>query len=262
LQPHPAYQALSAPIAASRARRVALQQRGPIQEPLITTSTGIILDGHARWRVAQDRQQPTLPCLEYDVTEDEALQIVIRQHRAAEGLNAYCRIVLALELEPFLKERSQQSRLPTSTKRPSSNLTNESRDVRKVLASAAVVSAGNVTKVKQLVRTVVPEVRVELVRGEVSIHRAWQWHSLSPEAQRTALWEHLHQGTIKTTITRLIRSHADAGAPEPAPPVPATILAGLARLDANGLTVAVIDVPGRAVVMTRACYNELQETGQ
>ena len=43
------------------------------------------------------------------------------------------------------------------------------------------------------------------------------------------------------------------------PDVAATVLGGLARLDADDITVAVVDVPGRAVVVTRACYDELRE---
>jgi hypothetical protein len=171
LRPHQAYDALCGPIAATRVRRVA-EQRGRIREPLLTTSDGTILDGHARWRVAVDRHQSSLPCLEYDVTEAEALQIVIQQHRAAEGLNDFCRIVMALELEPFLSERVPPSRPATPTKGSSSNLTNaEHRDVRKAIASVAGVATGNVTKVKQLLRTVVPDVRERLVRGEIRIHR-------------------------------------------------------------------------------------------
>ena len=76
---HPTYQACCGPIAATRVRRV-VQQRGPIREPLLTTTAGTILDGHARWQVALDRQQPTLPCIEYDLTEEEALQC---RHRTA-----------------------------------------------------------------------------------------------------------------------------------------------------------------------------------
>ena len=259
LRPHSTYQALCAPIAATRVRRVA-QQRGQIREPLVTSREATILDGHARWQVALDREQPSLPCLEYDVTEDEALQMVIQQHRASEGLNDFCRIVMALELEPVFKERSPRSRPVTGGRRLSSNLTNaEHRDVRKAIARVAGVATGNVTKVKQLLGTVVPEVRERLVRGEVRIHRAWQWRTLSPKAQRDALWEHLHRGAIKTTIARLVRAHADACAAARSPDVAATVLAGLARLDANNITVAVLDVPGRAVVVTRACFDDLRE---
>ena len=256
LHPHPLYMALCGPIAAIRAQRVAAED-GPIREPLTITADGTILDGHARWQVALDRQQPSLSCLEHDVTDEEALQIVIQQHRASEGLNAFCRIVMALELEPFLRERSPRSRPATAL---SSNLTNaEHRDVRKAIASVAGVATGNVTKVKQLLGTVVPEVRERLVRGEVRIHRAWQWRTLGPKAQRDALWEHLHRGAIKTTIARLVRAHADAGAAARFPDGAATVLGGLARLDANDITVAVLEVPGRAVVVTRACFDDLRE---
>ena len=55
---------------------------------------------------------------------------------------------------------------------PSSNLTNDPRrDVRKDIARIAGVSTGNVTKTKQLLDSVIPEVREWLLRGEVSIHR-------------------------------------------------------------------------------------------
>ena len=37
------------------------------------------------------------------------------------------------------------------------------------------------------------------------------------------------------------------------------VLGGLAKLDADDITVAVVDVPGRAVIVTRACYDELLE---
>src|SRR5436190_21086986 len=109
---------------------------------------------------------------------------------------------MALELEPFLRKRDHWPR--PGTKTASSKLTNaEHRDVRKAIARVAGVSTGNVTKVKQLLGTVIPETRDTLLRGEISIHRAWQWRTLSAKAQRDALWKHLHRGAIATTIARL-----------------------------------------------------------
>jgi len=260
LRPHPTYQALCEPIAAIRRRRVA-QQGGPIREPLLIARDGTILDGHARWQVAVDRQQERLACLECDVTNEEALQIVIRQHRTTEGVNHFCRIVMALELEPFFHAQALQARTATGTTGLLSNLTNgEHRDVRKAIAAVAGVATGNVTKVKQLLRTVVPEVRDRLVRGDVRIHRAWQWRTLSPKGQRDALWAHLHQGATKATIARLVRAHAETPNPTARPvDMAATVLSELGRLDANDITIAVLDVPGRAVVVTRACFDDLQK---
>ena len=259
LRPHPVYQELCGPIAAVRVRRVA-QQAGPIREPLLTTTDGTILDGHARWQVAIDQGQPTLPCIECAVTEDEALQLVVQRHRSSEGLNAYGRIVLALGLEAPLRARRHRPKPMTGTAKPSSNLTNiGGRDVRTEVARVAGVSTGNVTKVKQILDSVMPDVRERLLRGEVSIHRAWQWRTLSVNGQRDALWEHLHHGAIKKTVGRLVKAHADCDIPVQPVDVAATVLHGLAMYGPADLTVAVVDVPGRAVVVTRACYDELQE---
>ena len=260
LRPHPVYQRLCGPIVAGRTRRVA-QRVGPIREPLVITTDSTILDGHARWQVATDRHQPTVPCLEYDVTEDEALQIVLDRHRTSNGLNDFCRIVMALELEPFFQAPSRRSPSGTAAHRPSSNLTNpDHRDVRRAIASVAGVSTGNVTKVKQLLNAVIPDVRERLMRGEISIHRAWQWRTLTAKAQRDALWGHVNRGGIKPVITRLIRAHQAPEAPVQAPDLAAAVLSGLTNLSADDIAVVVVDLPGKAVVVTRACYDELQET--
>ena len=257
LRPHPAYQELCGPVAATRARRVA-QQAEPIREPLLTTTDGTILDGHARWQVAIDQGQPNLPCIECAVTEDEALQLVIQRHRSSEGLNAYGRIVLALGLEPHFRARRHRPKPASDDPAASSKLTNhEHRDVRKDIAAEAGVSTGNVTKVKQILDRVIPDVRERLLRGEISIHRAWQWGTLSASGQRDSLWEHLHHGAIKKTIGRLVRAHA--GPPARSVDVATIVLGGIAIYDAADITVAVAEVPGRAIVVTRACYDELLE---
>ena len=259
LRPHPTYQELCGPITATRVSRVA-RQAGAIREPLLTTTDGTILDGHARWQVATERQQPSLPCIEYDVTAEEALQVVIQRHRTAEGLNDFCRIVLALRLEPYFREGTHRVQQATGNKKPSSNLTNVGRrDVRKDIAGVAGVSTGNVTKVKQILDTAIPAVHDRLVRGEVSIHRAWQWRTLTPKGQRDALWQHLYHGAINKTIRRLARAHTESGRPARPADVSSSVLSGLATCNSTDITLAVVDVPGRAVVLTRACYEELLE---
>ena len=70
--------------------------RTTLREPLVMTTDGTILDGHVRWQVAKDRQLSSVPCLEYDLTEAEALEVVIDRHGSSQGLNAFCRIRLAL----------------------------------------------------------------------------------------------------------------------------------------------------------------------
>ena len=98
-----------------------------------------------------------------------------------------------------------------------------------------------------------------LLRGEVSIHRAWQWRTLSPKAQRDALWTHLHRGAIKRTVKRLVAAHVTAKAPDSVISAPDTVLRSLATRKAATLTVGVLDAPGHAVLVTRELYEELQQ---
>lgn len=259
LRPHPHYHELWGPIASTRVSRVS-QQAGPIVEPLVTTTDGTILDGHARWQVAKEREQPTLPCLVYDVSQEEAVEIVIQRHRAVGGLNVYARILLALRLEPhFRKEIASSGETIIGRGRPSSNLTKrESRDVRQDIARIACVSTGNVTKVKQVVDRVIPAIRERLLGGDVSIHRAWQWRTLSEKAQRDALWAYLNRRGLRTTIRQLVSRHVKSPSPGQPIDIAPTIIRGLSTCNLADLAVAVVDVPGRAVVVTRALYEDLR----
>jgi hypothetical protein len=165
----------------------------------------------------------------YDVSEEEALEIVIQRHRAAGGLNAYARILLALRLEPhFRKETASSGETIIGRGKRSSNLTKrESRDVRQDIARIASVSTGNVTKVKQVVDGVIPAIRERLLRGDVSIHRAWQWRTLSKKAQSDALWAYLNRRGLTTAIRQLVRRHAKSPPDQPIDIVPTILRASL-----------------------------------
>ncbi len=254
LRPHPTYLELCGPIAATRVRRVS-QQAGAMREPLLITTDGTILDGHVRWQVAMDRHQPSLCCIEYDLTEEEALEFLLARHHKSEGLNAFCRIVAALKLEPYYRASNSRRPQAASANTRSSNLTNVGRkDVRAEIARIAGVSTGNVTKVKQLLETVIPEIREQLRRGAVRIHRAWQWRHLSAKQQREALWKHQHRRDIRQTIRRLIAQHTRSRSVVPTVDQLRAVLGGLAT---HETAVGVADIPGNAIVVTRECYEDL-----
>ncbi len=260
LRPHPTYLELCGPLMAPRVRRVAQQSAAVWREPLLITPDGTILDGHARWQVAKDQGWRSLPCLERDLTEADALRVVIERHGISNGLNAFCRIVLALRLESSFRARTRRQPAAGHS-RLSSKLTNAERtDVRQQIAREARVSTGNVTKVKQLLGTVIPEIRDGLLQGAVSIHKAWQWRTLSPKQQRAALRVHQHHGALTQTIRQLIGAHLESGLPGRPTDVANTVLGGLVTCSPTDLTVVIADVPGRAVVVTRALYDELRES--
>jgi len=68
--------------------------------------------------------------------------------------------MLALDLEPDLTEKARANKQVGGQQKGWSNLTKaEQVHVRSKIAKAAAVSTGNVTKVKQLLESIVPEIR-------------------------------------------------------------------------------------------------------
>src|ERR1700722_6022448 len=103
LRPPPAYASLD--IAVSAPVLSALIERGDtaFQEPLLITRERTIVDGYDRWELAKRQGRQTLPCIEYDLSEQEVLVWLLQHLRLSRGVNNFCRILLALELERGLK---------------------------------------------------------------------------------------------------------------------------------------------------------------
>jgi len=156
----------------------------------------------------------TILCIEYDLTEEEALRELLQRHLGSDRLNDFCLILLALELEPFLKEKARANQQVGGQNKGSSNLTEAGRlDVRKEIARIIGVSVGNVTKVKQLIPTAAPDI-INALRGkEISIHRAWVWSKLSPEGQREELWQYRAKRGIRKTIRDLVSQYRSKSSP-------------------------------------------------
>lgn len=70
-----------------------------VPEPLLITTNGTILAGIGRWRAAGFDGRNEINCIEYPLSENEALQFIIRHHQPQRGWNAFIRIRLALKLE-------------------------------------------------------------------------------------------------------------------------------------------------------------------
>jgi hypothetical protein len=153
LQPHSSYARHQLRVPASKLS--ALAQRGDFafQEPLVIARDRTIVDGYARWELARLQGRATLPCIEYELTEAEALHWLLQMHLRPDGLSAFSRILLALalELEPWFKEKARSNQRAGGQNKGSSKLTGADRlDCRSAIAAAAGVSVGNVSKVKQL----------------------------------------------------------------------------------------------------------------
>jgi len=210
--------------------------------------------------IAIRENRSTISCIEYDLTEEEALRVILDRHRETNSLSPYCRVLLALRLELELQESARRRKAREGTPL-SSNLTKQERtDVRKEIARISGVSTGNVTKVKQILESAAPEVRLALQPGIVRIHRAWKWRGFSAQRQQEALLFYTSGKSVQKVVSRLIRQHVKSE--EPDLPTIKTLAQLLNRFTGGVLEekhVIVADVPGHMLVVTRELYQSLLE---
>ena len=140
---------------------------------------------------------------------EEAVLWLLQKARPVSGLNGFSRVLVALDLEHFFKERALANQRMGGEMKGSSNLTEANRvNVRREIAAAAGVSVGNVTKVKRLILDPHPDMLEALRSGEIRIHKAWQWSKESPSEQLKALKQYRIERGVKSTIRSLISKHS------------------------------------------------------
>jgi hypothetical protein len=233
------------------------------REPIVITRSGIVVDGYARWELARRQGHQPILCLEYDLTDEEALRWLIQNHRPSRGLNAFYRILLALDLEPFLREQAQANQRAGGENKNALHLTEADRlDVRSEVATVAGVSTGNVTKAKQLREKAHPRVELAVRTGEISIHKGWQWSRLSPQEQLGHLEEYQSRKGTNQTSRRLIKRHVARLSPTQ------LILATLGNLlkpiipdrsaALDSIVVTEIDAPGNVAYLTKDALSTLR----
>jgi hypothetical protein len=265
LRAHPGYLRLRIAVPASQLSPLAELGDLAFREPLLITRDRTILDGYARWELARKQDRPTLSCLEYDLSEEEALLWLLQKHRRSNGLNDFNRILLALELEPWLKQQARFNQQLGGQRKGSSKLTEADRlDVRTRIAAAAGASAGNVSKVRQLEMHAHPALLQALREGEVSIHRASLWLR-TPAKQLDQLRLHQNRRGITRTINTLLRAHRP---PHSAREVQLDIqrigsaLAAMAPERRASVLVGTVQAPGKAMLLTSDLLQALESQGE
>ena len=217
LKPHPSLARRNFLPRIERLREIERLPDATFIEPLLITSEGLIIDGHARWLSAQHLRVTELPCIVIELTVQEALQRILQTHHRTQWLNAFCRIQLALDLEPWFREQARANQSFGGQRKASSKLTEDGRlDCRRRIAAVAGVSTGNVTKVKQLLSPAcATQLMQALACGEVSIHAAWKLRNLSISDQkyelRNGLYKKRRQRRLRQLAARLpSRTDADS----------------------------------------------------
>jgi hypothetical protein len=260
LHPHPSYIRNGLTVSASQLS--ALVDLGDLVflDPVVITQDRFIVDGYGRVGLARRQGRLTLRCIEYDLTELQALHWLLQKHRGSKGLNDYSRILLALELESWFQEKARSNQRVGGETKGRSILTEADRvEVRAKIAEAADVSVGNISKVKQLQRTAIPEVLQALANGEVSIDRVWKWSKESPEEQREALWRFQSERGIRKTIRNLFppnRSKNSRNEPEVCDLIKLSSAVQSGKL--GPIRVVSINLPGKAVFVTEELFRTLE----
>jgi hypothetical protein len=263
LRAHPSYVHLGLAPSVSNLSALAEQGQLAFREPLIITWDRVVIDGYARWKLARQQGQQVLPCIEYELNEEESLRWLIQRHCRSKGLNAFCRIRLALELEPHFRAKALSNQRVGGQQKGSSKLTEAQRvDVRHEIAGAAGVSAGNVSKVRELMNAPL-EIVQALIDGEISIHRAWVWSRQPPAKQIEKLRLRETTRGINKAIEALLSQHV----PKVSPTIPdvGTLVKGLSALDAyepGSVGVAVIKVPGRRIFLSEDLLQDIGSQGE
>jgi ParB-like chromosome segregation protein Spo0J len=133
-----------------------------------------IIDGHNRYRICTDNH------IDFDVmemeldSEDDAKIWIIKNQFGRRNINAATRAMLALELEPLIREKARENQL----RKPESVLQNSVKQTKPVntqkeVAKIAGISHSTIYEAKKVKESDNEEVKRQMVAGKISIHKAY-----------------------------------------------------------------------------------------
>jgi hypothetical protein len=259
LRPHPSYSRHGLAVSASQLSALTALDDQTSEEPIVVTQDGLIIDGYARVERARMLGRTTILCIEYARSAEEALKDLLERHRGSNRFNNFCRILLALDLEPLFRQKARANQRVGGEKKGSSNLTEaEKIDVTAKIAEAADSCAGNVTKVKQLLKTAIPEIVESLRRGEIFVHKAWLLSKQPPAKQREELALPQGEKRIKKDMRILASRHRSRSLTTLLDP--SNLIRQLSALESRkpgSFHVFTSNARGKAVCLTRELLFEL-----
>ena len=262
LRPHPSYIKHHLAVSVSQLTSVSALGELAFQQPIMVTQSGIVIQGYDRWELARRLGRETIACLEYDLSDQEALRWLIHLHCPTKGINGFCRALLALDLEPALQEQSRLNQQIGGQRKGSANLTKAQKmDVRSKIAATAHLSTGSLTKAKQVITNAAPVIHEAAKSGEIRVHRAWKWSRLPHWQQLTKLEESRSHRGVGLVSRRLIQNHVQRMVPTRT--VPSTLsdvlqpLASSRSLVLQTILISEINAPGKFAYFTRDAIRAL-----
>ena len=199
-----------------------------VLEPLFITTNGTILAGFGRWRLALFEGRDEIRCIEYPLSDDEALGFILTHHQTRCGWNDFVRIRLALTVEPALQQRALDNMRTGGKYKGSTNLSRADRiEVRQEIAKFAGTGTGNTDKVKTILRSAHPNIIAALQNGLLSIHRAWLWSKLPKLQQRVEFARYEEERTQRKILQEFLPKPASVSLD------PAQVIEVLQRVEAQ-----------------------------
>jgi hypothetical protein len=210
LRLHPAFELLGGISTLEELNYAGLVKDEPLSspaDPVLITPRGIVLAGFGRWRIALSEGISEINCIEYQMSEDEALSFILSHYRARRQWNRFVLICLALTLEPTLQERALTNmqaggRLKGSAKLPEA----QHIDVRERIGNLAGVSAHYVSDVKAILPAAHSKLIEALTNGTLSIPRALRLIKYPKPEQLLRFAQEIEERNLDKIIRKCLRA--------------------------------------------------------
>jgi hypothetical protein len=259
LHPHPTLERYGIAALQAEHNKIARQDDALFHATVEITASRTILDGLAQWKSALGAKCSRILCIEYSLTDEQALEWLLRRHRRRNGWNSYCRILTALQLEPKFKQEALANQVAGGQNKGLSSLTKAAEmHVRLKLAERADVCEAYIDYVKELRKEADASVLQALERGEMSIHRAWTWRKFSKPEQR----EILENGTADKAVRLAFPRPRKAQTVSIDPRRVLQVLGMLLDRDAGEIKFSVIPIPGKRFAMSEELFTSVQSQGE
>ena len=178
-----------------------------VSDAILITTNGTILAGFEHWQLLLFEEKNEVHCIEYPVSEEEALHFILTNQQPQRGWNPFVRTCLALTLESHFQQRALENMRAGGKYKGSANLPEAQHiDVRQEIARAAGVGARNVSNVRTILQTAHSRLIGALQEGTLTINRAVQFCKF-PRADQLEQFiryseEHATNKVIRRSIAR------------------------------------------------------------
>jgi hypothetical protein len=176
-----------------------------------------VISGVREWHAAVSENRKAVSCVEYELNDDHAIQLILTLQQSRGTWNSFTRIQLALQQEPYLQAKAHANQVAGGKDKGLANLPAAMQiDVRQEIAYLAGARPRNVSKVKTILRNAHFQLIEACQTGIITIHRALQLCRLPMAEQIEQLARYFNERSSgKSTRQAINVLRMEKLAPEP-----------------------------------------------